>query len=1033
MTLEIDKVNLKIVMISDSEDPSLGQNSKGLSLRQWEKRTEYFDALYGREKEKMQLLHAFERSYEKSQLVFIKGSAGIGKTTFAHSIKNLCEQKNCLFISGKFDPQASQTPYSGLIMSLGDLFHQLLDLEEGEKEVIRIQLLELLKGSIPFLSENIPYLRDFLGHAPIISLIKDEENNPLQFLNVFEKCFSFFATEKTPLILFLDDLQWADNASLDFIQNLALDKTSRYLIILSYRKPEVKYDHPATNNFEFLNQEGIEKTEIELFPFSLDQVSKWTETSLRLPKDQIGAISSFIHNKSEGNPYFIKLLLISFLNEGAHESSWNKDLALAKVKEKVPYDSTFSWLVSLLQNGDPLIKEVLKLGACLGGSFDVDLLSSITHNSKISIRNALKCAYEQGLIDESLSKNDYKFSHEKVELAALSLLDERTKKEVNHALGKQMLKSYSEADLQKNIFTVVYQYNQAGSVIEKPDEQMQVATLNLYAARKAVQSGAYSMAQNYLEYGLSFLPPDPWKSHYKLTYELMLLSGESIYLMGDFERAKKSLNQLLNLSNNNEDKLEVLTLMIKLFTSTADYAGAVKSGQQALALLDIKVPTRGIKFHLFKEFIATHYHTMGKPLETFSSLKPMKDEKVLAEIRILALLLPSAYLKYRDLLAFYVMKALQLTLKYGMNRLAPNLFTSWAIFNNKLYRNIEMIDSIGKLSIQMAYKPENRKSLPAVLFLYGTFIAPFRLPMKDSLEHLEKSYQTGVSQGDIIYAIFSLIQTGIVEYVSGNSLDLTQSKLSKKIELIENYKEASRAQALKGLLQACKALKGETRYPTSLDDHSFNEKDFFNYLKEQELTTSQFIVLTAKIQIAVLFNKSEEAFSLVSKVEAVMPYTKEELVYIDFIFYSSLAMVKLYPSKESNTKKEFKKKLDKNLKFLKKIEKEAPYNFGAKSNLLEAEIHFLFGRKLEAIRAYEASLKFSKANHQLQIQALGHEYFADFWTAEGINEAATQFLELSFQKYAEWGATAKANELMKKLIILKNGKDIKPKKEIKWS
>lgn len=974
--------------------------------------------LFGREEERKFLAQSLEETKQKSHLLLLSGRSGIGKTSLARSLAPLVKAENGFFIEGKFETLREQTPFLAPLLAIENLIEQILVRNEAEIETWRLKLKEALGARAVLLADYLPMVGKFLGKTETPSLSDRSEETP-QFLEALIIFFTVFSEGNFPLVLFIDDLQWADKSSLALIRRLLQPHhKGKILILLAYRKEEIKREHPFSDSLaEFIN-EKIPTKELSIHPLRKEVVIEYLKANgLRQDLELI----EFVFDKTEGNPFFMKELLNLLLSE---QNLKIEGFRKETLKCRPICNNLIDLLSYKLQKLPYRLQEILKLAACTGGYFDLELLLKISPFKAEEITEDLKQAVIENLIEvaplpqrKNRSETAFRFTHDKWTQAAKSLIEPQIKKLVHLEIGNHLLQAFSEEELEINAFLVAYQLNLATDILRSPEERSRAAKINLLAAKKAISSGAYPIAENYIKAGLAFLPENRWESSYELTHQLMLLSGEATYLQGHFKEAENKLNALINLSQGHEDKLKVFILLLRLFTSIAEYDRALKYGDEALNLIGIKTPKRWLKFTILKEYLSARLKIGKHPLETFAALPKMEDKSKLSQIELLSLLIPAAYLRQKERLPFYILKGLNLTIKYGINPLSPMVFISWGILSNMYSRNIPEMKKTGNYALSLCEKKEFKKHAPGTYFLYGQFISPFSGDLEECSELLEKAFHEGIAQGDIIYAIFSLITRGMTDFIRGVNLNELERRLGAKVEFIENYREKSRDQALKGMIQACRALRGETKHPASFDSKDFSESDFFNSLKDNGLTYSLFVLITIKIELAYLFNSPEQALLLVEKAAPLTANVKDQLLYSEYLFFWTLSLIKLYQRKDRLTKHSYKNKIRDALKFFNKLSQNSKLNFTARYYLLMAESEALFGTKLEAIKAYETALVAIKNEGFPQIEGLILECFAEFWIKEGLKEPAARFLELSLLAYKRWGATAKVDEIKQRIEI----------------
>ncbi|HJW31068.1 MAG TPA: AAA family ATPase, partial [Saprospiraceae bacterium] len=178
--------------------------------------------LYGREQEANLLLNAFDEIMDgKGKAILVSGYSGVGKTALVNEIHKPITSRQGHFIRGKFDQYNRTVPYSGFTQALNEYCQLMLTEPDERLNMIRKRILEALGHQGKLIIDIAPDLQLIIGKQPdVIPLEPVENKNRLDLLLL--KFFQSIATIDRPLVLFLDDLQWADAASLDLIRVLTM-------------------------------------------------------------------------------------------------------------------------------------------------------------------------------------------------------------------------------------------------------------------------------------------------------------------------------------------------------------------------------------------------------------------------------------------------------------------------------------------------------------------------------------------------------------------------------------------------------------------------------------------------------------------------------------------------------------------------------------------------------------------------------------------------------------------------------------------
>jgi serine/threonine protein kinase len=517
--------------------------------------------LYGREAEITTLLNTFQQVCTGSrELVLVSGYSGVGKTSLIQEIHKPLVRHRGRFISGKFDQFQCNIPYSALIQAFRELIHQLLTEDEESLLDWKNKLLNALEGNGKIIIDLIPEVELIIGSQPPVTPLNviniTESQN--RFNRVFQQFIHVFCSKFHPLVLFLDDLQWSDSASLQLIQELLNHSESQYLLIIgAYRDHEVYPSHPLLKLVTEIQQLGMKIHAINLQPLTLDTVQQLLSDTLKKSED-LQELAKLIFNKTQGNPFFVNQLLKTLYKDqllyfDSKNSQWLWDIHQIQSVDIIDYNIVDLVARNIKELSDQTI-EVLKLAACIGYKFSLKTLATINQNSKSNTAQQLWEALQAGLVIplhhagknaffESLecykTKIEYKFLHDRVQQAAYSLIPENQKKITHLTIGRFLLKKTDLSCLENSIFDIVNQLNAGRELLTKQQERNQLVNLNLTAAKKAKAATAYHTAAEYLNVCLELLSESAWQEQYDLTFEIYREATQIAYLTTDFERSEQ--------------------------------------------------------------------------------------------------------------------------------------------------------------------------------------------------------------------------------------------------------------------------------------------------------------------------------------------------------------------------------------------------------------------------------------------------------------------------------------------------------------
>lgn len=482
--------------------------------------------LYGREAQIGALLAAFDRvavrrNEENAQfnveMMLVSGCAGIGKSALVQELYKPITAKHGYFIWGKFDQFDRNIPYRAIADALKKLVQQLLGEPNEQVQKWRSRLLAALGNNGQLIVDVIPEVELIIGKQPPVAEVGATQAQN-RFHLVFQHFVRVFCSKEHPLLIFLDDLQWIDSATLKLIELILLDKQAQYLFLIgAYRDNEVTPTHPLRLTLEKLRKQEVVLQEITLAPLTPEPLSQLIAETLHHNVDTVRPLTQLVSRKTEGNPFFVgeflKLLYgENLLTFDADRLCWQWDIAQIEAQDIT--DNVVELLLLQLKNLSQETQQILRLAACIGAEFNLDTLALVCEKSPPAISLDLLAAIQTGLIqplselDENLLVQEYKFLHDRVQQAAYALIDESQKQVVHLQIGRNLLEKTSPEQRSKRLFEIVDHLNYGIELVSDRASRTKITKLNLIAGQKAKAATAYEAALQYFNTGLKLLDTD---------------------------------------------------------------------------------------------------------------------------------------------------------------------------------------------------------------------------------------------------------------------------------------------------------------------------------------------------------------------------------------------------------------------------------------------------------------------------------------------------------------------------------------------
>ncbi|MEH2195258.1 MAG: AAA family ATPase [Nostoc sp.] len=990
------------------------------------------DKLYGREAEVETLLQAFERvSLGATEMMLVAGFSGIGKTAVVNEVHKPIVRQRGYFIKGKFDQFNRNIPLSAFVQVFRDLMGQLLSESDRELHIWKTQILQALGDNGQVIIEVIPELERIIGkQAPATELSGTAAQNRFNLL--FQKFIQVFTTQEHPLVMFLDDLQWADSASLNLIQLLMNESESRYLLMIgAYRDNEVSPAHPLMLTLDAVAKAKATINTITLRPLSQGSLNQLVADTLNCHILTAQTLTELIGLKTKGNPFFATQFLKALYQDGLIQfdlnlGHWQCDLG--EIRTVAISDDVVEFMASQLQKLPSDTQDILKLAACIGAQFDLKTLAIVSQQSESDAAVALWKALQEGLIlpqselykfyvgELDTAQNtqtetlNYKFLHDRVQQAASSLIPKEQKQLTHLKIGQLLLQNTSSAQQVEQIFEIVGQLNCGIALITKPDERQQLAQLNLNAGRKAKEAIAYSAALQYFNYGIQLVIDDGWENANDLTLDLYQSAAEVAFLNHEFEQMESLISIVIQQGKSFLDKVKVYEIKLQYYQVQGQLLKAVEIGCKILQHLGISLSESVTPSEIHQAIENTLSILGEREIESLIDLPLMTDPQALVALKIMISLTPSVHQSSPHLFPIIACEQVNLSLKYGNTSLSAPGYADFAIVLNAVLDQLEKGYQFGQLALKIIEKLEAKSVQSMTNFKVATFNKFNNASVRDAISLLKESYNIGLEVGDFVHVVVSNFFRFFYTYLSGaENLEI----LLKEIKISESSFADSKSFSVRfSILRVAIELIAESNRNSDLViDESWNEEKIVAALikENDEFTLHEFYLI--KLISSYLFDDALAAVSNADKGERHLKGGTGMLSVSVFYYYDSLARLSIYSQVEPSEQAKLLLRVDENQKHLKVRATVAPMNFQHKFDLVEAERCWVLGQRFEAIDLYDRAIAGAKANEYIQEEALANELAAKFYLDWGKEKVAAGYMQEAYYCYARWGAKAKTDDL----------------------
>ena len=1019
------------------------------------------EKLYGRQPEVDTLLAAFELVTQgTTEMILVAGFSGIGKTAVVNEVQKPIVRQRGYFIQGKFDQFQRNIPFSAIVQALRDLMEQLLTETDSQLMQWKAKILSAVGENGQVMVDVIPELERIIGKQPPADELSGTAAQN-RFNLLFSKFIQVFTTKEHPLVIFLDDLQWADSASLKLLQLLMAETNSSYLLLIgAYRDNEVNPTHPLMLTLSEMAKVGVQLNTITLEPLSKFDLNHLIADTLTCGIELAQPLTELVAQKTKGNPFFATQFLKSLHHDrlisfNFEQGYWQCDIA--QIRRLALTDDLVEFMALQLQKLPKETQDVLKLAACIGHQFDLDTLAIIHDKSPTETATSLWKSLQEGLVlptteiykfftVNSVNSNSpssteekfrqlpipnpqfsmplcaacmlreqqspsYKFLHDRVQQAAYFLIPEDQKQLTHLTIGQLLLKNIPTAEREEKIFDIVNQLNYGVELITDLPQRDQLAQLNRIAGEKAKAATAYGAAFRYLTVGMELLGENSWQRQYDLTLALYQAAAEAAYLNTDFEQMEQIVQVVLAQGKTLLDKIKAYEVLIDAYKAQNQSEQAITTGLQVLKLLGIELPQQPTPEDIELALHQTQSGLEGKEIEHLMNLPVMTAPEKLAAMSILWRLMPVAYLTLPVLFSLVVLKQVNLSLQNGNCPLSAVSYAGYAVILWQLCGDINGNYRFGQLALRLLER-FNAKQLKCTVLLVVNFgTKPWKVHLKETLTSLLEGYSVGVETGDFDQSAFCATFYLEHSFWLGKQLAELDQTFGNYHQGIDQLKQEMPRQFTAINWQLVLNLLGQAENYCCLKGEVYDEQIMLPLHQEFNNLRAIYTLHLYKLFLCYLFQDYQQAWQHATITKHYLDGAPAVFIVAVFYWYDSLTRLALYPEQNHAQQKQSLDKIAHNQDKLKTWADHAPMNYLHKFYLVEAERYRVLDQKLEAMEYYDRAIAGAKENQYIQDEALANELAAKFYLEWGKETIAQAYLSCAYYGYSHWGAKAKVEDL----------------------
>jgi histidine kinase len=987
-------------------------------------------------------------------LILLSGPAGIGKSALVGSVAP--EFQPGYYSQGQFDSQHANIPYSAISQALQGLIHQLLPLPKPQLKAWQQRLSAAVGDHLSVLLDLIPAL-DLLLEVSSPNYQREKTGSIVQQRHQFKRgiqaFLQAFAQPDHPLVLFLDNIHWADSSSLQLIQELACPPDSQlgvqhFLLILAYRPQEMAQSLLHRRGLEQLRSRTSASQQIDLAALNPAHFQQILQDLLLSPASgdplSITPLADLLFQKVQGNPFFLEQLLKNLQQNGVlHYEAGRWQWDLEQIRSVAVTDLDVVQLVSNnLQHLPRSSQELVVLAACLGSQFSLANLAAAAGLDLRTTDRRLQPAVELGLIlplgllgdttsssdatglealassllDQLSAGRQYRFLHDRVKQTAYQLISEAQRSQLHYRIGRSLLQQLSEESLDLHLFDVVNQLNAGQRWMQEDAELPRLASLNLRAAQKALTMQALDAARDYLTLGLCMVGPEGWQRDYQVTLALHTFAAQVAYLEGSAEDLERYSQQVLDLAQTTLDRTPVYELQIFAYRSQGRITRALDVAMVALWELGVKLPRHPSRLQAWAALPQILWQLHRRTPEQLQQLPDMHQPQELATLRMLHAACVCAAGPVPRLVGPILLAVLNATLRSGNCAESSLVYQFYGTLLPWLRQPIELSARYGQLARSLVERYPARQAeisaqiLPtlAVHNLYWT------QPLAQCLETVQAGIQAALETGQPECLAYAKCAELHLRWMQGESLEQLDALALQASQMLQDKHQAMALPYVQFVQQVLLNLQGKSDHTCLVVGRSYNEIEELDQESKAKHYNHLFYFYTLKQQLCYLFGQYDKGLAAGFCAFKYRQSVIGQLVNLDFLFTHCLLLLAAYPQEPRHRQRRSLRQVQRYLYHLRRWSQFVPSNALHKVQLIEAEQTRVLGQGGQAVTQYERVISLALAQGFIQDAAIAAERAGELCSALGQSETAQAFLRDAYQYYGQWGAVSKQQDIVQR-------------------
>lgn len=955
--------------------------------------------LIGRDDELATLRRALRSARRSAATAFVTGPPGVGKTRLVEEFERTVVQGRGVFVGGKSDQFAMEEPLSSLTKSLGSLARWAANQPTQSRHRTVDRLRAELGGLEDVICALAPEFRTLLGNQGLPPEIGPEQQTN-RFKDAVVGLLRGFANRNRPLCIFLDDMQWADQATLDLVEMLFGDPSLAGILFVGAFRDNDPAHRTALGRAEAALGRHHPVTRVGLTGLGSGSVSKLIDQVGRTEEERAG-LAAYLHDRTGGNPFYLHQVVEALLSRRLvwydfPTGSWRCDLGAIEAQDTGA--DVANIVARRLSELSDNCRRLLATAAFLGASFPRQLLARASAMPTDAFGAALNEAFAVGAIQAATRPGEgdlasIQFTHDRVQSAAASLIDPAEAQQLRRDIGHALLDTLDDIG-SRSLFVVVNNINRISEDLSD-GQRTKLAEMNLATGRRARETLAFEEAFLKLSAGTRLLTPESWKTDRRLAVALHLETFGAAYLSGRFDDAQRLFDLLMNHVESDLEAADVYNTKILLETAAQRNNDAVDAAVVALGKLGWRFRKTIRRAGIIVEFLRVRWLMRRRPVDSFVELRTMEDERLFKVLTLLTSVSPAAYFVNPNLTILAGLKIVAISARNGNSPLSPSGYVLFGLGHVALGA-FARGDALGRLALALAERLPDPVTRPKVQIIYGAFVGLWQRPISECLNFLRIGYDGAVAVGDRQYAYYGILLQWFLNFFRGKDLEVLQSDFRKRLHFINQSRDPFVIGSYAVWSGAVRLLRDEAEPGEPIMRSAAAGDAFVERMLASNNLTAVGYYLVMRLQLECLFGSPVAALGYGDRASRYLDAMPGQIMLADYTFYRAIAAAMLGRRLRL---------LNRGLKKFRRLAAMVPANFEPHRLLLEAETLAIRGHGT-ALSAFEAAIEAADRAGMPNIAGLAAFRAADACKRLGSSRSRSAYLDEARKRFAAWKATA---------------------------